>query len=692
MAVQRLVTELNGLRRQPAPQFDAEGRIYRAPAPKESTVLGFAGDVVVGAAQGVGDMVGGVFNLIFHPIQTIKGLVMLPITLITRPGDLVRAFTEPYSEAIASGHAGRAIGRGIVEIGSIIFGPKLIGKGIDAVKGATAAGKAGGAAGAASKVSELGAKAGKAANAAEKAGKVANAAEKAGKAANAAEKAGKVANAAEKAGKAAEVASTAAKVAEGVANGQKITVVVGTKVGKAAKAAKAARAADTARKAAKAAKAASAADTARKAANAAKAARRADAARRAAEAASAAKKVEEAARVASAAEKTAEAAKAARAAKAAAKAGKVTRTVKSTAAARAGSATKAAKFVSGHTGTKASRAAAQVFRETRRVRMWGSQKVVNLPGKGSMRITNFSYESVREVRYVNAAAEKGAKAAKAGSNVARAARKVPVKVPNLKVAKPFASASKKMAERAAALKTTGNLAEAKRLETLSAKLEAAGKVYAKGDKAKGLAMFRDALNKKGTQDALRLSSKADEVLAAFGKPGGKVFKRSQVVGQGASRNVIRDGAAATKVGKGAAKAGKAVRSSRGTARASHAKAGHATKVRAPRTPAASTPAAASAANGTGLTRAAARVDGWFKNIRAEFGKMGQMKVAQLPGHLWGLTTGLAKDLWAATSRVATAAWTHIKPIASKIGEWFSGLKDKRVGELFKSPFAGGTMK
>ncbi|MBM3274736.1 MAG: hypothetical protein FJZ00_06265, partial [Candidatus Sericytochromatia bacterium] len=661
MAVQKLVTEVAGMRRQPAPQVDAQGRIYKAPAPRESTVLGFAGDIVVGAAQGVGDMVGGVFNLIFHPIQTIKGLVMLPITLITRPGDLVRAFTEPYSQAIASGHAGRAIGRGIVEIGSIIFGPKLIGKGIDAVKGATAAGKAGGAAGAASKVTELGAKAGKVAETAEKASKVANAAEKAGKA-----------------GKAAEVASTAAKVAEGVAGGQKITVVVGTEVGKAAKAAKVAgkakKLADAASRASKAAKSASAAETARKAANAAKAARRADAARKAAEAAAAAQKIEEAARVASAAEKAAEAAKAAskaasaanrasKAGKAATRAGRVARTASkgtkvARTAAKAGKVSrtaKAAKFVKGTTATKSTATAARasrtakvtaavksspevLLRETRRVRMWGNQKVVNLPGKGSLRITNFSYESVREVRYMNAAAGSAAKAgskvakagAKAGAKAAKAAKKVPVKVPNLKVAKPFASASKKMGERAAALKATGNLAEARRLETLSAKLEAAGKVYAKGDKAKGLAMFRESLNKKGTQEALRLSNKADEVLAAFGKPGGEVFKRSQVVAEAAGK--------ATRTGKTVARGARVSRAK------AAAKASRATRVRAPKTPAVTVPAHAGAVNGTGLSRAAARVDGWFKNVRAEFGRMGQMKVAQLPGHIWGLTTGFAKDL------------------------------------------------
>ncbi|MBM3271286.1 MAG: hypothetical protein FJZ01_26935, partial [Candidatus Sericytochromatia bacterium] len=129
------------------PQVAADPHAHAGRSGAASGVATFACDLVLGAEGAVKDMVGGVLNLLKHPVSSLKGLALLPVTLITRPGDVARAFTAPYTEALSSGHPGRAIGRGVVEIGALVLGAKSA---IGALRGghaAHAAGQAGHAAG-----------------------------------------------------------------------------------------------------------------------------------------------------------------------------------------------------------------------------------------------------------------------------------------------------------------------------------------------------------------------------------------------------------------------------------------------------------------------------------------------------------------------------------------------------------------
>lgn len=126
----------------------ARGSVYKMPArpgfdapfePKPQKgmggPLGFVGDVFIGAGEAVADTIVGAVNVVLHPIETVKNLVMLPVTLVTRPGALVAAFTEPFTTAIKEGRPGKAIGRGLAEVGMIVFGPKLIDKGLSKLRG-----------------------------------------------------------------------------------------------------------------------------------------------------------------------------------------------------------------------------------------------------------------------------------------------------------------------------------------------------------------------------------------------------------------------------------------------------------------------------------------------------------------------------------------------------------------------------
>ncbi|MBO9540905.1 peptidoglycan-binding protein [bacterium] len=147
--------------------------------PKEGRgLLGHIGDIFVGGGQAIGDMVKGVANVILHPIQTLKGIGYV----ITHPATLVHAFVEPYKQAIKDGRPGLALGRGIVEIGSLFVSPSQVVNGAKGVingakgmltgaKGAAQAGAAAGTLGA--KGAELSGKiAGQAATAMEKASKL----------------------------------------------------------------------------------------------------------------------------------------------------------------------------------------------------------------------------------------------------------------------------------------------------------------------------------------------------------------------------------------------------------------------------------------------------------------------------------------------------------------------------------------
>ena len=106
------------------PEAPAEGR----------GLFGHVGDVFVGGGQAIGDMISGIFTAITHPIQTLKGIGHV----LTHPGELVSAMVNPYKMALNEGRPGLAIGRGIVEIGSLFIGPSQIG---GAAKGILGGGK-----------------------------------------------------------------------------------------------------------------------------------------------------------------------------------------------------------------------------------------------------------------------------------------------------------------------------------------------------------------------------------------------------------------------------------------------------------------------------------------------------------------------------------------------------------------------
>lgn len=175
-----------------------------APAEEAKKKRGFFGhvaDVFIGGGEAIGDMVKGIATVITHPIQTLKGIGYV----ITHPAALVNAFVEPYKEAIREGRPGKAIGRGIVEIGSLFVGPTEIANGVkgatNAIKGIFNGGKAGGVIGAGATGA---AAAAGAVSVTEKAAKTASGLMKA------AEKSAERADVLAKAGKAAEAANLVA--------------------------------------------------------------------------------------------------------------------------------------------------------------------------------------------------------------------------------------------------------------------------------------------------------------------------------------------------------------------------------------------------------------------------------------------------------------------------------------------------
>src|SRR3990172_5885361 len=102
------------------------------------SVAGFVGDLFAGAGAELWDMVKGIGTLIAHPIQTAKGLWYG----ITHPGEFWEAFKQPYVEDWNNGHPGRAIGRGVLFIGSLVIGTKGADKLLKGARGATSAGAA----------------------------------------------------------------------------------------------------------------------------------------------------------------------------------------------------------------------------------------------------------------------------------------------------------------------------------------------------------------------------------------------------------------------------------------------------------------------------------------------------------------------------------------------------------------------
>ncbi len=89
--------------------------------------LRFVPDLFIGAGEAAWDMAKGIGTLIFHPIRTAKGIWTLATKLVSEPGTTLRAIgaalVDPYITAVKTGHPGRAIGRGIVEIGSLFVQP-----------------------------------------------------------------------------------------------------------------------------------------------------------------------------------------------------------------------------------------------------------------------------------------------------------------------------------------------------------------------------------------------------------------------------------------------------------------------------------------------------------------------------------------------------------------------------------------
>lgn len=108
----------------------------KAAKPKRRGLLGHVADVFIGGGEALWDMGKGLVTLVTHPVQTVKGLATITAKLVTNPKEglslIGHAFVEPYMEAIREGRPGKALGRGIVEIGSLFVGPSEV---MNAAKG-----------------------------------------------------------------------------------------------------------------------------------------------------------------------------------------------------------------------------------------------------------------------------------------------------------------------------------------------------------------------------------------------------------------------------------------------------------------------------------------------------------------------------------------------------------------------------
>jgi peptidoglycan hydrolase-like protein with peptidoglycan-binding domain len=92
--------------------------------------MGHVADVFIGGGEALLDMGKGLLNVVTHPIQTLKGIGFLVTKLVTNPVEglsmIGHAFVDPYMKAIKEGHPGKALGRGIVEIGSLFISPSQV--------------------------------------------------------------------------------------------------------------------------------------------------------------------------------------------------------------------------------------------------------------------------------------------------------------------------------------------------------------------------------------------------------------------------------------------------------------------------------------------------------------------------------------------------------------------------------------
>lgn len=113
-------------------------------APAKRGLMGHVADVFVGGGEALLDMGKGLLNMVTHPIQTVKGVGFLVTRLVTNPAEglsmIGHAFVDPYMKAIKEGRPGKALGRGIVEIGSLFVSPSQVAGAAKAtVTGATSA-------------------------------------------------------------------------------------------------------------------------------------------------------------------------------------------------------------------------------------------------------------------------------------------------------------------------------------------------------------------------------------------------------------------------------------------------------------------------------------------------------------------------------------------------------------------------
>lgn len=145
-----------------------------------SKALGFVGDLFKGAGSELWDMAKGIGHLIRHPIDTAKGIWYG----VTHPSELWDAFKKPFVDDWESGHPGKAIGRGIMFVGSLLLGTKGAEKVLKAVRAGEVASTAG-KAGELGKAGEVASTTGKIGEAGEIAGGVAKTAEAAGTASKA---------------------------------------------------------------------------------------------------------------------------------------------------------------------------------------------------------------------------------------------------------------------------------------------------------------------------------------------------------------------------------------------------------------------------------------------------------------------------------------------------------------------------
>ena len=120
-----------------APLADPTAATPLAPKPSRG-VLGHLADVFIGGGEAILDMGKGLFTMVRHPIKTLKGLAFITAKLVTNPKEglsmIGHAFVEPYKEAIREGRPGKAIGRGIVEIGSLFVSPSDVAKAAKGIK------------------------------------------------------------------------------------------------------------------------------------------------------------------------------------------------------------------------------------------------------------------------------------------------------------------------------------------------------------------------------------------------------------------------------------------------------------------------------------------------------------------------------------------------------------------------------